>query len=556
MVAGSVRFPKTTFEDTDRNTRFMARDIITGLLTTYTTTNITCAADEVALIDKIVMRAMTNDAATNVTITVEVNDVALPFHLMGVVDNRQTRTLTIEPKGNMVVNPSKLLRVKASANSVASISIYYTRMLLTRAVQLGLIKGNIPTVASSSALVAATAKKIVDIGSNQAIEILGFYLTGHGYSASIGSIALGFWDGSGTFYTPPATKATTTDMVCVGHNQGANVGFAPQIIVNDTLGCIQGVAGRDLYVQASATLAADQTVCDYVVMYRIVSLNKHPVTLSNAALINTTPVTSVVVNETIPTDLPQVGTINVFRTGGSGFTPIAYTSYTGSTFTIPSTDFSGGSGSATASLAAGTTITTNLQPDVNDPTGSAGQAVTKSRKFWASTITAFVPFATNTVTPIFSGNPPLYGAGTLFNIGTVPDRLVKLRGHVGTYVAGRPATNPAFFGIVGIMEGFSVVPPDGTPSKQLPIAAPLTGSTAVPLLGHLALADSNPDGADVDTSRWVCEADELVPTTLSRQPAFNAIEITAADHVARFQLVWGTMANFKDTGGLTIILAP
>lgn len=50
-------------------------------------------------------------------------------------------------------------------------------------------------------------------------------------------------------------------------------------------------------------------------------------------------VTSVVVNTTIPADTPLSGTIRVLRNSGV-YSRIAYSSYTGSTFTVTSTDFS------------------------------------------------------------------------------------------------------------------------------------------------------------------------------------------------------------------------
>lgn len=56
-------------------------------------------------------------------------------------------------------------------------------------------------------------------------------------------------------------------------------------------------------------------------------------TLSGAA------VTSVVVSETIPTDTPSSGTIRILRANGV-YTKHAYSAYSGSTFTIASTDFS------------------------------------------------------------------------------------------------------------------------------------------------------------------------------------------------------------------------
>jgi len=61
--------------------------------------------------------------------------------------------------------------------------------------------------------------------------------------------------------------------------------------------------------------------------------------LSNNALVNTT-VTSIVMASAIPSDTPSSGSIRIERTSGV-YTLQTYTSYSGSTFTIPSTDFSG-----------------------------------------------------------------------------------------------------------------------------------------------------------------------------------------------------------------------
>lgn len=58
------------------------------------------------------------------------------------------------------------------------------------------------------------------------------------------------------------------------------------------------------------------------------------------ALINGATVTSIVTSTAIPTDTPATGTIRIQRNSGT-YTRHAYTSYTGSTFTIASTDFSG-----------------------------------------------------------------------------------------------------------------------------------------------------------------------------------------------------------------------
>lgn len=67
------------------------------------------------------------------------------------------------------------------------------------------------------------------------------------------------------------------------------------------------------------------------------SIDLEQLTLNGA--LSGAAVTAVVVNESIPTDTPATGTIRIQRADGT-FTRHAYTSYTGSTFTIGSTDFS------------------------------------------------------------------------------------------------------------------------------------------------------------------------------------------------------------------------
>lgn len=613
MTGQAVMNPNTRYDDIDRNVRRFSRIAITGL-TTSNITALTCSASDVALIDKIVIRAQnldtgfqlngalsgaavtsvvvdtaiptwvpatgtisitrangtvteiaytswavstftigatdfsTNNALDNAVVflnggnldvTLEVNDVVLPFHITSGVNTRRNKPLVLRPRGNMVVQNSMTLKAKASLAGVATISVYYRMMPQTMAYQLRLINGALPQVASTntltgSGLSAATAKKIVNVGEGQAIEILGFYLTGHNYSASADSIALGFWEASGTFYTPPATKAANARMVCVSHHQGASADFAPEIIVDNTDGCIQGPVGFDLYVQASTRIAGATPNADYVVMYRIVPLNKMKETMTLSATYTSATTTSIVLNQAIRGDLPQVGTLYVLRPDTT-LTQIVYTAWTGSTFTIDSTDFSSNS------PVSGANVYIYEQPDVNDSNGGTGQSLLKLKKWWVSSIAAFVPFSTNTVTAIFD-SVPTPGAGTNTIPGNPRDCLVKVKGYVGTFLAGRPGTSDTFVGLTGLMEGYVV-------------GAALTAATAYPLLGHMALSDANPNGTDADTSRWVCEAEELVPTLLSKQPCLNALEITASDHTARFQLGWGTFGSYKDTAGLATLMA-
>lgn len=62
--------------------------------------------------------------------------------------------------------------------------------------------------------------------------------------------------------------------------------------------------------------------------------------LSLNATLNGASVTSVVVSSAIPTDTPASGTIRIQNDSGD-YVRVVYTSYTGSTFTVESTDFSG-----------------------------------------------------------------------------------------------------------------------------------------------------------------------------------------------------------------------
>lgn len=67
--------------------------------------------------------------------------------------------------------------------------------------------------------------------------------------------------------------------------------------------------------------------------------------LTLASALNSAGVTSVVVNEAIPADTPAAGTIRIKLTTGI-YKRVPYTSWATSTFTIPSTDFSGGNAAA------------------------------------------------------------------------------------------------------------------------------------------------------------------------------------------------------------------
>lgn len=317
----------------------------TGLTTSFAT-GITCADNEVALVTKVVFYGLTNDAATNVTITMKVNGIELPFHFAGKADVRQSKRRVWRTNGNLCVHPQNTLQVKASAILSASVEIHYRRMTIQQAYADGLLGGgSLPNVASTNAittggLTADTAKKIINntnydgkfiagsaaftIGetltfsggatarlirisgngtttgtmtwqlltgtapvadetltggtssstatisgtpssnTSRVIQILGFAYTGHNYNASEDTARIGFWDGStGTF-------ASNANHIFKVYAQGVDNRYAPEILVGDTQGCIQGTAGLHVYVDATTNLAGATPTGDFVVLYRYI----------------------------------------------------------------------------------------------------------------------------------------------------------------------------------------------------------------------------------------------------------------------------------------------
>lgn len=276
----------TTYTEADRGSTRFAQATLTMVGTgtvTGASAPIRCQTNEVALIDEIVITARVNDAATNVSCSLMV-DGALTgdgtdskeckIHFPGEADATgfaHTQRVMLQPKGNWVVNPGKTFWVKSNTASVMGCHIKYRHKLLTQALNDGDIRpaGTMPAVASTNSVAAggtaaATAKAIVAADAGYAIEVLGFYLTGHNFNAAADDIRLGFWNGTtGTF-----TDGTNGKMIFRGWAQAANAVFAPRVLVDDTRGCIQGPVGDGLYIQASANLAGATPPADYVVMYR------------------------------------------------------------------------------------------------------------------------------------------------------------------------------------------------------------------------------------------------------------------------------------------------
>lgn len=511
--------PRTTHDTYDKNVRRFARSPSTGITTGYLT-YVSCATGEVALIDRIVIRGLTNDGATNLTVTFEINGVDCPLHLLGVLDARHGDTLILRPNGNLVVGSGSSLKAKASSGTVATCSVYYRKMSLTKALHERLIPTTIPLVASTNSTaaggtVAGTAKAIVTAVPGYSIEVLGFYLTGHNYNAAADSIALAFWDGTGTMYTPPATKAATAHPIHIGHAQGANIAFTPRVLVDDTQGCIQGPAGYGLYIQATANLAGATPTADYIVMYRLVKaerqLHRTTVALTGAAE------TQITVARPIPLTTPASGTLQIVRNDGTQ-TGLLYSSYSGSVFTFTAAQAFNGAG-ATDDADVNSLVWTDDVQDVNDPRGATSQPLVRQRKFWVNTIAAATTFVDGSelTTPFF---------------GTAPtDGVVKIKGHIAGYVAQRAS---------GVFTG--IASPAG-------VVIGAGAATAIALVGNVGLDDANPNGADSDTSRAVQDTDELVTCNISQLPSYLAYQGTAGDIVARSQTTWGTFASFRDTTG-------
>ncbi len=241
-----------------------------GGLPTSTTSGITCASDQVALVDRIVFTGLSRDAAENETITLEVNGTELPFHFPGIINRRRSFRQKFNLNGNLVVQPGQTLEVKAANATNASIEVHYRLMQQSQAWKDGYFTGGtMPTCASTntvagSGLSAGTAKNIVPGVAGKHIQVLGFAYTGHNFNAAEDSARIGFWDGStGTF------DANANRFMKV-YRMGADPDYADPVLIGDTHGCIQGGAGLGLYVDATTNLAGATPTGDFVVFYRYI----------------------------------------------------------------------------------------------------------------------------------------------------------------------------------------------------------------------------------------------------------------------------------------------
>ena len=265
------------------------RTSITGIGTSFSSTNLlTVPTGYVALIDQLVLKAITNDAATNHSVVVEVNGEELPFHASGTANARRVERLVWNTKGNLVLQAGEVLRCKSPTYQAGnttdafeqnwSVSGRYRLMTQSRANDLGYFAGGtIPSVASTNSLTidpvdgepelaagttAATAKPIIPPLAGYYVEILGFTCTGHNFNSAEDSSLLAFWNGTtGTFGNDGVKVFRAYHRGAAGINQA-------RVMVGDTKGCIQGPAGYGVYILQTTNVAGSTPKADINVIYR------------------------------------------------------------------------------------------------------------------------------------------------------------------------------------------------------------------------------------------------------------------------------------------------
>jgi hypothetical protein len=118
---------------------------------------------------------------------------------------------------------------------------------------------------------------------------------------------------------------------------GLGIG-ADDLTQNDLL---QDLTGTNRQPPNNVTYSVNNTVAgDYVISANNSGGNFDFSQLLTNAAYTTAGITSIVMTTAIPTDIPASGTLRVALNTGS-YKRVVYSSFTGSTFTIPSTDFSG-----------------------------------------------------------------------------------------------------------------------------------------------------------------------------------------------------------------------
>lgn len=482
----------------------IARTTYTGIGSgygvSYPTTGSGFGADFGLVIDEIVFSGITNDAATNFTITLNLNGKELPFHIPGTADASESFRLSIKPKCMTIFGSTEnFINIKASVASSAHAFIRYRKVRAADIMKMW-EGGGVPQFASTNSVTgsgtsAGTAKAIVTGVAGYSVQILGFYVTGHNYNSAADSIKLGYWDG-----TTGTTFDTGGKIVFRAHARGANKIFAPKVLVNDTKGCIMGPAGYGLYIQATTNMAGATPTADINVIYRLVKCEEQTDKYALNATYSGGSVTSIVMTTNIHPSTPNSGTIKVTRADGT-ISSIAYTAYSGATVTIASTDFS--TNNATAGSLA--TITASY-PEVANPTGAVGVEPRRGPSWW-----------------VFDETTPALGGGLGDNVewfaSTTTDRAVRILGYAGSAACG--ATGGA--------------------SAQTFIGVGATGVSGI--LGGQMLHQSMQDaGAAVVTRSWA-EDDTCMVCRVSQTPGFAGIDPGDTAVTVCSQLAWGKFGS-------------
>jgi len=486
---------------------------------------IRCNADQVALIDEIVMTCRTNDSTSNVSAIFNFNgrDAGVlgspdtlaakvcKFHFPSAANARRTDRMHLRPLGRMIVCPSSTLSVQASVGSQLSVQISYRMKNLVAAIRDGDISpnGELPRMASSNSVaaggtVAATAKNIIPGVAGKVIEILGFYHTGHNANAASDDNRLGFWDGAtGTFTGNGA-------MVMRAYAMGADPRWAPRILIDDTNGCIQGPVGEGVYVQASANMAsATFDKADYVVNYRYVPA---PVPVVAAGIADGGGSTTTMVDAAlIGTSLQLIGKAIRFTSGTAA--------NIGQYRTI--TSFASATGTVTWVLALPAVTAAADTYDIVEvqnsamPTGVIGQAPIARQKFWYST----------EIDPGDASGPAnkLFAASSVTAQGQSTELV--LNGHAGSGTFAD--TNESIAGMT-----LGTFPTNVAWSEYVN-----------------AMGDGNTATVSNSWSRYGAN----LPANASLDPGFLAIESGANQFLTRFQVCWG---RFKFYNGGSIGAVP
>jgi len=486
---------------------------------------IRCNADQVALIDEIVMTCRTNDSSVAVDAIFNFNgrttgvlgspDTLAPkvcrFHFPSLANTGRTDRMHLRPLGKMIVRPSSTLSVQASVGSQLSVQISYRMKNLVAAIRDGDISSNgeLPLMASTDSVgaggsVAATAKNIIPGVAGKVVEILGFYHTGHNNNnAASDSNRLGFWDGvTGTF-------TGNGSMVMRAYAMGVDPRWAPRILVDDTNGCIQGPVGEGVYIQASANMAsATDDRASYVVNYRYVPA---PVPVVAGGIADGGGSTTTMVDAAlIATPFQLIGKAIRFTSGSAA--------NIGQYRTI--TSFNTTNGTVTwilalpAVTAAADTYDIVEVLDQAIPTGVVGQAPISRRKFWFSTE---VDPTGNTQTPLFDSS----------SISAQGSTEMVLNGHCGS----------------------------GTFADTNESIAGMTLGAFPTNVGWSEYVNAMGDRNGVTVSNSWSRYGANLPATLSSSgpPAFMAIESGADQFVSRFQVCWGRFKVYN--GGSNIATA-